>query len=59
MLEIIHPKLLRVAGDAVIPSLVSLYQHSIDREAVFTSRYLQQSISYRGVVLWSANIEIL
>ena len=32
----IHPKLLRVAGDAVIPSLVSLYQHSIDREAVFS-----------------------
>ena len=31
----IHPKLLRVAGDAVIPFLVSLYQHIIDREAVF------------------------
>ena len=31
----IHPKLLRVAGDTVIPSLVSLYQHSIDRETVF------------------------
>ena len=31
----IHPKLLRVAGDAVIPFLVSLYQHGIDHEAVF------------------------
>ena len=31
----IHPKLLRVAGDAVIPFLVSFYQHIIDREAVF------------------------
>ena len=25
-----------MAGDAVIPSLVSLYQNSIDREAVFS-----------------------
>ena len=32
----IHPKLLRLAGDAITTSLIGLYQYSIDREEVFS-----------------------
>ena len=36
-LDNIHPKLLKLAGSAIIPSLESLYRCSIQTKTVFTS----------------------
>ena len=33
----IQPKLLKLASDSIVPSLLSLYQHSIETKTVFTS----------------------
>ena len=33
----IQPKLLKLASDSIVPSLLSLYQHSIERKTVLTS----------------------
>lgn len=35
--DTIQPKLLRLAGDAIIPALIALYQHSIECETVYST----------------------
>ena len=39
----VNPKLLKLAGNVIVPSLTRVYQHSLDDETVFSQRQLARA----------------
>ena len=45
----VNPKLLKLAGNVIVPSLTRVYQHSLDDETVFSQRQLARvTPSHKG-----------